>query len=99
MDDHGQTSALRVHDIAAQAPLYEPVTIPAVTGEPCMSSAGLLTTPHADAIRLWDVRSGTLARELPLRTPLDPGAVLRWIPGETTLLVAHWSGGLQEVPA
>ena len=99
MDDQGATSALTVLDIAVRAPLHDPITTPAVIGEPCMSSGGLLTTGHADAIRLWDIRSGTPARQLPFRTPLDRGSVLRWTPGETAVLITHSSGGLQEVPA
>jgi hypothetical protein len=99
VDGHGATSALRVLDIATSAPLHDAITIPAVLGEPCMSAGGLLTTGHGDAIRLWDLRSGTLARQLPLRTPLDPGSVLRWMPGETAILITHSSGGLQEVPS
>jgi WD40 repeat protein len=99
LDGREKTSTLRVHDIAARAPLHDPVTIPAVIGESCMSSGGLLATGHADAIRLWDVRSGTLAGQLPLRTSPDWGSVLRWTPGETAILVTHSSGGLQEVPS
>ena len=97
VDGHGPTSTLSVLDVAAGAPLHDAITIPAVIGEPCMSAGGLLTTGHTDAIRLWDVRSGTLAGELPVRTPLDRGSVLRWMPGETAVLVTHSSGGLQEV--
>ncbi|MEU8606393.1 WD40 repeat domain-containing protein [Actinoplanes sp. NPDC048791] len=99
VDGHGDTSTLRVLDVATGAPLHDSITIPAVIGESCMSSGGLLTTGHTDAIRLWDLRSGTLAGQLPVRTPLDRGSVLRWTPGEKAVLVTHSSGGLQEVPS
>ncbi|WIM93246.1 WD40 repeat domain-containing protein [Actinoplanes oblitus] len=99
LDSREETATLRVLDIAARTELHDAITIPAVTGDACMSAAGLLTTGHADAVRLWDVRSGTLAGVLPLRTPAGWGAAVRWTPGETAVLVSHSSGGLQEVPA
>jgi WD40 repeat protein len=92
------SSTLHVQDVAAQAPLHDSITIPAVIGEPCMSPGGLLTTGHADGIRLWDVRSGTLAGEVPLHTPPDRGAILRWTPDEKAILLNHASGALHEVP-
>ena len=99
VDGSKGTSTLRVHDLAAQAALLDPISIPVVVGEPCMTSGGLLTTGHADAIRLWDVRTGALAGEMPVRTSPGWGSTLRWTPGETAVLITHASGGLQEVPA
>ena len=99
VDGYEHNSRFSVQDVAARAPLHDSIPLPGVMGEPCMSSGGLLTTGHADAVRLWDVRSGTLVRQLPVRVPLDRGSVLRWTPGETAVLVTHSSGGLQEVPS
>jgi outer membrane protein assembly factor BamB len=92
------SSTLNVQDVVAQAPLHESITIPVVVGEPCMSPGGLLTTGHADGIRLWDVRSGTLAGQVALRTPLDAATILRWTPDEKAILINYSSGALQEVP-
>jgi hypothetical protein len=60
-----------------------------------VSNDGVLATPHPDAIRLWELPSRWLLRELPV-----PGEVSRlWFhPDGSALLVGGRNGALHDLP-
>jgi hypothetical protein len=68
-------------------------TVP-FSGTAAVSDAGLLAMVHADAIRFWDVRTGTEARTV----PAPDGIRQVWfVPGHEALLATFADGQLLEI--
>lgn len=70
-------------------------TTESFTGRGAALPNGPFATPHRDAIRLWNIETGTVMRELP--APPDI-ATLWWFPDGSALLVGTRGGALHEVP-
>lgn len=64
----------------------------AVTATAAMSPRGAFATPHADAIRVWDLRAGRITHELPVPKAITAGADLHWSPDGDAIMVCYGSG-------
>lgn len=91
-----KADTLYVTDLSTGEYLHKAVPIPQLTGSPAMSAHGAFVTPHADGLRLWDVRAATVVRLLPL-LKVDDAMALHWFPADDGVLVCYDSGACHEV--
>jgi WD40 repeat protein len=86
---------LHATDLTTGTVLFDYAETEPMLGSAAVSSDGVLATPHADAIRLWELPSRRLLRELPV-----PGEVSRlWFhPDGSALLVGGRNGALHDLP-
>ncbi|GIJ71446.1 PQQ-binding-like beta-propeller repeat protein [Virgisporangium ochraceum] len=86
---------ISVYDLSARDFRHRRLVTEPIVGRAALSPTGLLATPHADAVRVWDLDTGSVLREL--ATELVPES-LRWFPDGTALLASAVNGALHELP-